>query len=411
MRFVVPTSTSRAPDCARISGTRNEPPISISWPREITTSRPCASAASASSTPAALLFTAIAACAPVSSQSNASTCACRPPRVPCSNSYSRFEYPLATESIASSASNASGARPRFVCTTTPVALITGTSVGALRALERRDRVLGELPRVGRRAVAAQDLVAAMLDRAPGGVDRQGPRSMHARRTEAARSAAAAPRMAAREAPRAQARRSSPPARVPSTQRSFPPSISFFQIGASSLMRSIISRAPANASPRCAADTATATLASLRATVPRRCSAAAASSAYRSIASLDDRRDPFLGHLPIGLVLELVDVARRALEGDDRARRRPRRPGAPARPPRAALRSRARARARCSSGPSAHGWDQRQLVARAERIARRRRTLGSPPSRPASARSARRARAGRRPPRAPPRPWRHRRPRR
>ena len=41
VRFVVPTSTSRAPDAARISGIRNEPPISTSCPREITTSRPC----------------------------------------------------------------------------------------------------------------------------------------------------------------------------------------------------------------------------------------------------------------------------------------------------------------------------------------------------------------------------------
>src|SRR3970282_1592522 len=44
-------------------------------------------------------------------------------RAPASRSYSRFEYPLAALSIASSASNASGARPRFVWITTPVALI------------------------------------------------------------------------------------------------------------------------------------------------------------------------------------------------------------------------------------------------------------------------------------------------
>jgi hypothetical protein len=74
VRFVVPTSTSRAPEAARMSGIRNEPPISISWPREITTSCPPAVAARASSTPAALLLTASAAGAPVSSRTRDSTC-------------------------------------------------------------------------------------------------------------------------------------------------------------------------------------------------------------------------------------------------------------------------------------------------------------------------------------------------
>src|SRR5687768_10914087 len=34
---------------------------------------------------------------------------------------------------------------------------------------------------------------------------------------------------------------------------------------------------------------------------------------------DDRSDPLLGHLPVGLVLEALDVAGGSLEGDDRAR--------------------------------------------------------------------------------------------
>ena len=44
VRLVVPTSRSAAPDCRITSGTRNPPPISTSSPREITTSRPGASA-------------------------------------------------------------------------------------------------------------------------------------------------------------------------------------------------------------------------------------------------------------------------------------------------------------------------------------------------------------------------------
>src|SRR3712207_7195584 len=52
------------------SGIRNAPPISTSWPRETMTSRP--SAATASSTAAAQLLTAIAASAPVRSEEHTS---------------------------------------------------------------------------------------------------------------------------------------------------------------------------------------------------------------------------------------------------------------------------------------------------------------------------------------------------
>ena len=47
VRFVVPTSTSFAPDAAMMSGMRNSPPISISSPRDTSTCFPLASAASA----------------------------------------------------------------------------------------------------------------------------------------------------------------------------------------------------------------------------------------------------------------------------------------------------------------------------------------------------------------------------
>ena len=73
VRFVVPTSTSRAPERASTSGMRKPSPISISSPRETITSRPSASAASASSSAAALLFTTSAASAPVSRRRIAAT--------------------------------------------------------------------------------------------------------------------------------------------------------------------------------------------------------------------------------------------------------------------------------------------------------------------------------------------------
>ena len=96
--------------------------------------------------------------------------------------------------------------------------------------------------------------------------------------------------------------------APSTQRPSPPSISFFQIGASAFTRSMISRAPANASPRCGAETATITLGSDSGTSPTRCSTAAAHSPWRSTASDGDRRHALLGHLGVGVVVEPLDLA-------------------------------------------------------------------------------------------------------
>ena len=65
-------------------------------------------------------------------------------------------------------------------------------------------------------------------------------------------------------------------------------------------------------------TATTTLGSPSGTAPTRCSAAAAHSPWRSIAAVDDPRDPLARHLGVGLVLEALDVARRPREGDDGA---------------------------------------------------------------------------------------------
>ncbi len=67
---------------ASTSGMRKPSPISISSPRETSTSRPSASAASASSIAAALLLTTIAASAPVNRRRIAATWSWREPREP-----------------------------------------------------------------------------------------------------------------------------------------------------------------------------------------------------------------------------------------------------------------------------------------------------------------------------------------
>src|SRR6266849_4870517 len=63
--FVVPTSRRIAPLTPIISGMRKLPPISMSWPREMTTSFPWHSARKTITVAAALLLTAVADSAPV----------------------------------------------------------------------------------------------------------------------------------------------------------------------------------------------------------------------------------------------------------------------------------------------------------------------------------------------------------
>ncbi len=130
--MVVPTSRRRHPPWTMTSGTRNAPPISTSSPRLTTTSRPRASAARARRTAAALLFTTSPASAPVNSHSRPRTRSWRCPLAPRSRSYSRLQYPAARP-MASTASHASGARPRLVWRTTPAALTTGWNLGSDRA--------------------------------------------------------------------------------------------------------------------------------------------------------------------------------------------------------------------------------------------------------------------------------------
>ena len=80
-----------APDASKISGSRKLPPISTSCPRETITSRPAARAFKASTVAPALLFTAVAASAPVSSLSSRAIPPVRRPRVPSSRSSSRLQ--------------------------------------------------------------------------------------------------------------------------------------------------------------------------------------------------------------------------------------------------------------------------------------------------------------------------------
>ena len=88
---MVPTSMSSAPLRAMMSGTRKEPPISTSSPREMATFFPAARAESMRKTAEALLLTTTAASAPVREQISSSTWSKRLPRRPVSRLYSRLE--------------------------------------------------------------------------------------------------------------------------------------------------------------------------------------------------------------------------------------------------------------------------------------------------------------------------------
>ncbi len=102
------------------------------------TSRLAASAAMVSNTADALLFTTVAACAPVSSQTSSSTSASRSPRAPLSRSNSRFVGARIACATATIASSGSSARPRLVCSTVPVRLKTGFNSGVSRDSIRAD---------------------------------------------------------------------------------------------------------------------------------------------------------------------------------------------------------------------------------------------------------------------------------
>ena len=114
---MVPTSTSRAPERASTSGMRKPSPISTSSPRETSTSRPSARAATARSTAAALLLTTSAASAPVRSREERRRRAPAASRAtPARGRIRGWSSRRPTSVTRSRASFASGARPRFVCT-------------------------------------------------------------------------------------------------------------------------------------------------------------------------------------------------------------------------------------------------------------------------------------------------------
>ena len=116
---------------------RKPSPISTSWPRLTSTSPPRAVAHRASSTAAALLFTTRASFAPVTVHNTSRTWSCREERSPRARLYSRSVYDEAAMVTARTASSGSRARPRLVCTTTPVALMTRRSDGETAAASRR----------------------------------------------------------------------------------------------------------------------------------------------------------------------------------------------------------------------------------------------------------------------------------
>ena len=84
-------------------------------------------------TAAALLFTAIAASAPVSVQMSCSQWEWREPRAIASVSYSSVEYPFATSFTACTAAGARTLRPRLVWMMTPLAFTTRRREGRFSA--------------------------------------------------------------------------------------------------------------------------------------------------------------------------------------------------------------------------------------------------------------------------------------
>ena len=146
VRLVVPTSRSRAPVEAIRSGSRKPSPISTISPRLTTTSRPAASAVVASTSAAAPLLTTW------TSPAAGTRAAQRGQRAaPAAGPLAGAEVELHVDvagcacAIAAAAAADSGARPRLVCSTTPVALSTGriepgcAGSGGDRGLGRRLR--------------------------------------------------------------------------------------------------------------------------------------------------------------------------------------------------------------------------------------------------------------------------------
>ena len=112
-----------------MSGRRKEPPISISSPRETTTSRPGTRAARTSSVAAALLLTRATSSAPVREQTRSRMACSRWMREPSPMSICRLQQPMQRRT-ASRAAEGIGARPRPVWRRMPVALTAGLRFGS-----------------------------------------------------------------------------------------------------------------------------------------------------------------------------------------------------------------------------------------------------------------------------------------
>ena len=117
-----------------MSGMRKPSPISISSPRETMTSPPAASSLSARKMAAALLLTAIAGAPEQAFEQRARGVTSRLPRRPVGEIV--FEIGVAR---AANDERPSGARPRLVCSTTPVALMTRRKRRPFERCERRAR--------------------------------------------------------------------------------------------------------------------------------------------------------------------------------------------------------------------------------------------------------------------------------
>ncbi len=176
VRFVVPTSTRRAPARRITSGIRTPPPISTSSPLLTMTRPPRPARPTARARAAALLFVTSASCAPVRATRCSSAARKRGPRRPVARSSSRSGAPAAAAAAASIAALGQAARPRFVWRMTPVALIaTGGSArpGSAKPSRRSRRsaassatVRGATPACRRLRSAATTARAAAVS-APG----------------------------------------------------------------------------------------------------------------------------------------------------------------------------------------------------------------------------------------------------
>ena len=136
VRFVVPTSTRRAPDCARISGIRNEPPISTSWPRPTIDLAAAGERGERQQHRGGVVVDRhrrlgsgqLAQQRPRGGRGGCRARRCR--------GRTRGSSTAGDERRGRRAPRGSGARPRFVWRITPVALISGRRRSAIERLER-----------------------------------------------------------------------------------------------------------------------------------------------------------------------------------------------------------------------------------------------------------------------------------